>query len=101
MEVEAWYRRLHETCSLDAIIALADLLLASDLTPRLGEIRVPALLLCPDGSPFIPLEVMVAMSKQFPKAELQVFAHAKHGLPLSHGTACAQVTGQFLERQFG
>ena len=99
-QIEAWYRRLHETCSMDATLALADLLLASDLTPRLTEIRVPTLLLSPDGSPFIPPEVMMAMRNQIADAELQVFAHAKHGLPLSHGPVCAQAVKDFLERRF-
>ena len=99
-EVYAWYLGVHETCSLAATLALADLLLATDLTPRLGEIEAPTLLMSPDASPFIPLNVMVEMRAKIPRAELQVFAHAKHGLPLSHGHACAQVLWNFLERQF-
>ncbi len=97
-EVHAWYTRVHETCSMDATLGLADLLLASDLTPRLSEIKVPALLLAPEASPFIPLEVMASMRAAIPGAELQVFAHAKHGLPLSHGQACAEVLRDFLRR---
>jgi len=97
--IDAWYRRLHETCSMDATLALADLLLASDLTPALAHIRVPTLLMSPDASPFIPLDVMVAMRSAIPDAELQVFAHAKHGLPLSHGSRCARVLRDFLERR--
>ena len=97
-EVHAWYTRYHETCSMDATLALADLLLASDLTPRLPEIKVPTLLLAPEASPFIPLEIMASMRAAIPDSELQVFAHAKHGLPLSHGRECAQVLRDFLQR---
>jgi pimeloyl-ACP methyl ester carboxylesterase len=81
------------------VLGLADLLLAADLTPRLGEISVPTLLLCPEASPFIPLEVMASMRAQIPGAELHVFNHAKHGLPLSHGEACARVLADFLARR--
>lgn len=98
-QIDAWYRRLHETCSMDATLGLADLLLASDFTPALEQIKVPTLLMSPDASPFIPLDVMVAMRSMIPDAELQVFAHAKHGLPLSHGSRCARVVRDFLERR--
>jgi len=94
----AWYRDLHATCSLSAVLGLAGLLLSSDLTPQLGAIAAPTLLLSPDASPFIPAEVMAAMRTAIPTAELQVFAHARHGLPLSHGSACAGVLRDFLER---
>jgi pimeloyl-ACP methyl ester carboxylesterase len=96
-----WYLRVHETCSMDATLGLADLLLGADLTPRLGQIRVPALLLSPQSSPFIPLEVMAAMRASIPGAELQVFAHSKHGLPLSHARQCAATLAEFLERRCG
>ncbi len=37
------------------------------------------------------------MRTVIPGAELQVFGHAKQGLPLSHGSECAQVLGDFLQ----
>ncbi len=97
-ELHAWYTRVHETCSMDATVGLADLLLASDLTLRLQEIKVPTLLLAPEASPFIPLEIMASMRAAIPGAELQVFANSKHGLPLSHARECAQVLRDFLQR---
>lgn len=100
-EVAAWYLRLHENCDLQTSLRLADLLLRTDLTPRLGEIGLPALLLSPDASPFIPLEAMVSLQRQIPGAELQVFAHTRHGLPLSHGARCARVLRDFLQRCCG
>ena len=99
VEVAAWWLRLHETCDMEVSLALADMLIAADFTPRLSEVRVPALLLSPDASPFIPLEVMVAMRGLIAGAELQVFAHAKHGLPLTHGDRCARVLRDFLARR--
>lgn len=94
-----WYWRVHAECSMAATLGLADLLLAADLTDRLSSITTPALLLCPDASPFIPAQVMSEMRARIPNAQLQVFAHSKHGLPLSHGTACAQTLLDFLDRR--
>lgn len=99
-EVHDWYAKVHESCSMAATLGLADLLLANDLTPRLSEIGVPTLLLAPEASPFIPLEIMASMRAVIPDAELQVFAHSKHGLPLSHGRECAQTLRAFLQRRF-
>ncbi len=53
----AWYTRFHETCSMDATLAIADLLSGSDLTPRLPEISVPTLLLAPEASPLFRLRL--------------------------------------------
>jgi len=41
---------------------------------------------------------MAAMRTAIPGAELQVFAHSRHGLPLSHGRACAEMLAAFLKR---
>jgi 3-oxoadipate enol-lactonase len=57
------------------------------------------LLLHPDGSPFIPLSVVTGLHERLPDAELQVFAHAKHDLPFSHGRECAATLRRFLERR--
>lgn len=94
-----WYLNLHETCSKDACLGLADMLLAADFTAELGNIRTPTLLLSPDDSPFIPARIMANMREEIPDAELEVFANSRHGLPLSHGEACARVLADFLERR--
>ena len=93
-----WYQQVHETCSMSATLALAQLLLNADLTAQLSAIKTPTLLLSPDSSPFIPAHVMAGMHGLIPNAALQVFAHSKHGLPLSHGAQCAQVLLAFLKR---
>jgi len=98
-DLYAWYLDLHARCSMSATLGLARLLLDSDLTDRLAEIGVPTLLLSPDGSPFIPAQVMAGMREKIPNAELQVFAHSRHGLPLSHGSECAAKLLDFLARR--
>ena len=94
-----WYLHLHETCSMDACLGLADMLLTCDLTKQLRNIRLPTLLLSPDDSPFIPARIMAGMREEIPDAELEVFANSRHGLPLSHGEACARVYAKFLARR--
>ncbi len=99
--VREWFRSVHEDSSMDVNLALADLLLHADFMDDLESIKLPTLLLAPEASPFIALDLMTEMRRKIPNAELQVFAHSKHGLPLSHGTQCAAVVRDFLERQHG
>ena len=42
--------------------------------------------------------VMAELHGLLPESSFQVFAHARHGLPFSHGAQCAQVLRGFLER---
>jgi len=98
-ETFRWYQHLHETCSMDACLGLADMLLAADFISDLGHIQKPTLLLSPDNSPFVPAAIMAGMREDIRDAELDVFAHSRHGLPLSHGEACARVLADFLMRR--
>jgi hypothetical protein len=43
--------------------------------------------------------MMAELHAQLADAELQVFAHAKHGLPFSHGRECAAALRGFIERR--
>ncbi len=65
----------------------------------LSRITTPTLILAPDASPFISLEIFLDMHHHIPHSELQVFADARHGLVCSHGAACAQTLEQFLARR--
>jgi pimeloyl-ACP methyl ester carboxylesterase len=94
-----WFRRQQATCSAEATTGIAALLLRTDLSDRVAEIAVPTLILSPDASPFIPVGIAAALQAQIPGAKLQVFAHARHGMPLSHGRACAKSVLAFLQRQ--
>lgn len=94
-----WYLDLHENVDMDVCLDLADLLLEADFTDKLGNIQTPTLLLSPDDSPFIPARIMVQMCEKIPGSEIQVFAHSRHGLPLSHGKQCAKVLLEFLNRR--
>lgn len=97
---QEWWLRQHASCNAHAALVMHDLAAATDLTPYLREIRVPTLLLCPDASPFVPASHLAEIHAAIPGAELQAFAHARHGLPVSHATACAQTVSAFLARHF-
>jgi pimeloyl-ACP methyl ester carboxylesterase len=94
-----WFKRVQAAASPDAVLDLTDLLIGTDLTAALGAIRVPALLLAPAQSPFVPLAVMEDMHARIPGSELQIVADARHGLPCSHGPVCGRALRAFLERR--
>jgi pimeloyl-ACP methyl ester carboxylesterase len=95
----AWFEANQASHPVESILAALNVLVGADLTARLGEIAQPVLLLHGDSSPFIPVSVMAEMHARLKRSEFQVFAHAKHGLPFSHGRECAEVLAKFLARQ--
>jgi pimeloyl-ACP methyl ester carboxylesterase len=99
-ERDEWFYQQLLTCSAEAMLSLAEVLLGCDLSERVGAIACPVLLISPDASPFIPVAVMADLHAMLPDAELRVVAHSRHGLPLSHATECAQSLTNFLTRRF-
>jgi pimeloyl-ACP methyl ester carboxylesterase len=89
---EAWRR--------ESILNALGVLVGSDLSPLVGKIRCPVLLLHPDGSPFIPVPVAQALHRLLPNAHLHIFPQARHGLPYSHGTECVAKLRPFLELSY-
>jgi len=94
----AWFAAQQEAWTPNVILSALAVLVGTDLAPLLPEIRCPVLLFHPDGSPFIPVAVAAEMHRLLPHAELNVFGHARHGLPFSHGRECAALLGSFLDR---
>jgi pimeloyl-ACP methyl ester carboxylesterase len=95
----AWYEAQQASHPIESIIAARQTLVDANLTDRLPSLDVPVLLLHGDASPFVSVALMADMKSRLPRAELQIFAHAKHGLPFSHAKECAAVLRAFLERQ--
>lgn len=93
----AWFAAEQEKWSRASILNALGVLIGTDLTRRLPEIKCPTLLLHPDGSPFIPVSVMADLLKGLPDAELNVFGRSRHGLPFSHSVQCAQALRSFLD----
>ncbi|HEY3917304.1 MAG TPA: alpha/beta hydrolase [Stellaceae bacterium] len=86
---EAWPRA--------SILNALGVLVGADLSPELGQIACPVLLLHPDGSPFIPVPVAEALQRLLPDARLHIFPHARHGLPFSHAQDCVRLLRSFLD----
>jgi len=97
-ERRRWYEDNQASHPRESTLSAIALLVGADLSARLPDLRQPVLLLHGDSSPFIPVSVMTEMHALLPRSEFQVFAHAKHGLPYSHGAECARVLRAFLER---
>ncbi len=93
----AWFEEQQAKWPRDSILNALGVLVGADLTPRLGEIKSSVLLLHPDGSPFIPVPVMAELHRLLPGSRLQIFAHARHGLPFSHARECSTVFRSFLD----
>ncbi len=93
----AWFAAEQEKWSRASILNALGVLIGTDLTRRLSDIKCPTLLLHPDGSPFIPVSVMADLLGGLPDAELNVFGRSRHGLPFSHAVQCAQKLRSFLD----
>jgi pimeloyl-ACP methyl ester carboxylesterase len=93
----AWFARQQEKWPRDSILNALRVLVGTDLSRQLHQIRCPTLLLHPDGSPFIPVPVMAELHRLLPHAELNVIGHSRHGLPYSHARQCAALLRTFLD----
>jgi pimeloyl-ACP methyl ester carboxylesterase len=94
---EAWFEAQQAEWPRESILKALGVLIGTDLTPRLKEIRCPALLLHPDGSPFIPVSVMAELHRLLSDARLNIVGPARHGLPFSHAAQCAGLLRSFLD----
>jgi pimeloyl-ACP methyl ester carboxylesterase len=93
-----WYQEQQGSHPPMSLIRARSTLVDADLKTRLANLALPVLVLHPDSSPFVPLEITIDLVGRLPKAELHVFGHARHGLPFSHATQCAGVLKDFLGR---
>ena len=93
----AWFAAQQEKWPRDSILHALGVLIGTDLSPRLQDIRCPTLLLHPDGSPFIPVPIMAELHRLLPDAELNVIGRSRHGLPYSHASLCASLLRTFLD----
>lgn len=96
-EQRAWFAAQQEQWPRDSILNALGVLIGTDLSARLEDIRCPVLLLHPDGSPFIPVPIMAELHRLLPDAELNVIGHSRHGLPYSHAERCATLLRTFLD----
>lgn len=93
-----WFDKQQASHPIESIIEARNILVGADLGPRLSQLNMPVLLLHGDASPFVPVQQMVELHQKLPHSELNIFGHAKHGLPFSHATQCAKILMDFLQR---
>jgi pimeloyl-ACP methyl ester carboxylesterase len=96
-ERRAWFAGQQERWPRSSILNALSVLIGTDLSSRLKGVRCPALLLHPDGSPFIPVPVVAELHRLLPDAELNVIGRSRHGLPYSHASLCASLLRTFLD----
>lgn len=91
-----WYAAQQGRTVPASALAIADLLSTLELGEQLPALIPPLLVLHPDASPFVPLSVYDDLERQCPGSELMVWQGVRHGLPFSHGRACAERLLSFL-----
>ena len=94
-----WFDKAQCASDSETILTLAEILVGLDYSGHLGGIGCPVLLIHPDSSPFIPLDIPVALKAGLPQAELKVIPGARHGIACSHAAECANAAIAFLERR--
>ncbi len=92
-----WFASQQEKWTRDSILNALGVLIGTDLSPKLKDLKAPVLILHPDGSPFIPVPIVAEMHRLLPNARLRVFDHARHGLPFSHAQECSRALRSFLD----
>lgn len=97
-EARAWYEAQQALPDPALVMRVVDILVGLDLTPELPMIAARTLLMHADSSPFIPVAMMDDINRLIPDSRLQVFAHGKHGLPVSHAQQCSALLRRFLDR---
>ncbi len=95
--VRDWFHSAQCRSDGETILAMADVLVRSDLSDRVARITAPVLLMQPDSSPFIPLEVPAELKDLLPDGRLKVIPSARHGIACSHARECALEVRNFLE----
>ncbi|MEM7749250.1 MAG: alpha/beta hydrolase [Pseudomonadota bacterium] len=98
-EQRDWFYKAQMASDGETILQLADILVGLNFTDRLTEITCPVLLMHPDSSPFIPLDIPVQLKDGLPDAEMMVIPGARHGIALSHAHQCAGAIADFIRRR--
>ena len=93
-----WFATTQAACEPQALLAVGELLVDTDLTAELSDIAAPTLLLTPDSSPFVTVDLSNQIKQQVPFCELAVFPRARHGLVFSHATECAAAVRAFTRQ---
>jgi pimeloyl-ACP methyl ester carboxylesterase len=94
-----WFSKTQKETDAKALLNGGELLMRTDLSKDLNKIDIPVLLIAPDSSPFIPVEIPMEMHQKIKHSKLIVVPQSRHGLPYSHAKECSQYLLDFLKEQ--
>jgi pimeloyl-ACP methyl ester carboxylesterase len=95
----AWFEAEQAKAHGHVVLGMVDLLRRTDLSADVPRIQAPCLVLSPIDSPFVSADLASDLQRLVPRAEIQYFRGARHGLFVSHAAQCAQAVVDFLARR--
>ena len=93
-----WLQAEQDKSPAHAVLGLGVALAEGDFRIGLEKFSQPLLALMPDQSPYVHISQAAELTQIVKQTELAIFRGARHGLPLSHGTECAKLLVDFLDR---
>ena len=93
-----WYAAEGDKTPSEVVLALQDCLLNEDLTPLLGQIPAPALILAASQDEITPLEIQQLMARRMPNAALETFDGVGHNMKVEIPDLLAGRVLNFIDR---
>lgn len=93
-----WVDKSQRTLAPQVVTGIVNCLLRTDLRQELQGLATPLLIISPGGSPYVNLRSIQALQELVPLAEAVFFPDARHGVVMSHWTACSLSATNFLAR---
>ncbi len=94
-----WFHEVQTASAPASALGLGEMLMKQRITDQLAAIKVPTLILHPDSSPFLPVNVPNEAHAQISESELHIFDNSKHGIAFSHAKEGAALLRDFLQRR--
>ena len=94
-----WFEQVQRNTSPVVTVGLVEMLMGLKITNALAGIGMPTLILHPDSSPFLPVEVPEGAHKLIAQSELHIFEAARHGIAFSHALESASLVKNFIGRR--
>lgn len=94
-----WFHRVQSESAVESVLGMAEMLMQQNLTADLPRITAPVLILHPDSSPFLPVEIAAEIHSLIEGSEMQVLPYAKHGIACSHAVEGVAALRDFLGRR--
>ena len=80
----AWFAKEQAMTRPHVVLAIGNLLAATDLTEEIKSLDVPVSIVLPDSSPFVPVQHAVELHRLAKDSKLRVVPGVRHGLPFAH-----------------